>query len=194
MLTLTLQTSPYIIDGDSDNRNVEYDTIELMTSFFTVMGFNLSSEVIEDVWDLYPIINNTDLYYTIFGKYDRIISEVLLDCYSYYIAKSYSTVYGWYFDVPPSYHAQENPYLFAGGTGTGGSSSYAINATLSYYMKTYLVNFALGNINAQASEVPTWSAVGNVDMINLELGNDNVGMISDPTDTDRCAFWQTNVS
>lgn len=126
----TPTTSPFIIDGDPDNRDVSYDTKDLMTSFFGGMGFNLTSAVIDQVFELYPLINNTDLYYTIFGKYDRILSEVLLDCYSYYISNAYSTSYGWYFDVAPAYHAQENPYLFAGGTGTGGSSSLPINATL----------------------------------------------------------------
>lgn len=190
----TPTTSPYIIDGSSDIRDVSYDTKDLMTSFFSDAGFNLSSEVIDQAWEVYPLINDTDIYYTIFGKYDRIYSETIFDCNLYFIGKAYDTVYGWYFDVPPSYHAQENPYLFAGGTGTGGSSSYAINSTLSYYMKSYLTNFVMGDINAMADEIPTWSVAGD-DMYDLELGNDNVGMISDPKNkAERCAFWQTNIS
>ena len=181
---------PYIIDGNSDIRDMSYDTKALMTSFFALEGFNLSSSVVDQVWDLYPTINNTDLYYTIFGKYDRILSEVLLDCYSYYMSKAYSTAYNWYFDVAPGYHAQENPYLFAGGTGTGGSSSLPINATLSNYMKTYLVNFVKGDINGTPT-IPTWAAFGTAGQA-LELGSTNVGMISDPANNDRCAFWETN--
>ena len=191
----TPTTSPYIIDGSADVRNMTYDTKDLMISFFEGEGFNLSSEVIDEVWSLYPTINNTEMYYTIFGKYDRILSEVLFDCYHYYMSQAYDTVYGWYFDVPPSYHAQENPYLFAEGTGTGGSSSYAINATLSLYMKTYLVNFVKGDINADES-IPEWQPYSTASQ-NLELGDSNVGMIdinNDPANNPRCVFWQTNLS
>jgi len=174
---------------------MSYDTIDLMTSFFPSEGFNLSTETIQEVWDLYPTINNTDLYYTVFRKYDRLLSEVLLDCCSYYISTSYPTVYGWYFDVPPSYHAQENPYLFAGGTGTGGSSSHAINATLEAYMKNYLVNFVKGDINAgNETTIPViWEPYATAKG-NIELGNGDVGMIADSSSNERCVFWETNTS
>lgn len=187
--------SPYIIDGDSNIRNMSYDTKDLMTSFFTTVGWNLTTEVIDQVWDIYPTINNTDLYYTIFGKYDRIYSEALFDCNTLYIADSYDKVYGWYFNVPPSYHAQENPYLFAGGTGSGSSNAYTMNATLSEYMKNWLVGFTMGDINWKSSEgVPVWEEVGD-DYLDIELNNDGVGMVSDVLDKSvRCAFWETNLS
>ncbi|RDW75230.1 hypothetical protein BP6252_06372 [Coleophoma cylindrospora] len=188
----TPTVSPYIIDSSSDIRNMTYDTEAQMETFFTEIGFTLNTSQINEAWSLYPTINNTDLYYTMFGKYDRIASELMFDCYSYYMSNAYSVVYGWYFDVPPSYHAQENPYLFAEGTGTGGSSSYAINATLSTYMKTYLVSFTMGNINTDSS-IPTWEPY-SIAQQNIELGDTNVGMIADPSNNDRCVFWQTNSS
>lgn len=63
-------------------------------------------------------------------------------------------------------------------------------ATLSEYMKTYLVNLAKGDINADKS-IPTWEAY-SVASQNIELGDDNVGMIADPSNNARRVFWETN--
>lgn len=187
----TPATSPYIIDGDSDIRNMTFDTKELMASFFEGLGFNLSYTVLDRFWEFYPAINNTSLYYNMFGKYDKILSEVLLDCYSLHLSQAYDTVYGWYFDESPSYHAQENPYLFAGGTGTGGIADN-INGTLSFYMKSWLVNFVKGDINGNTG-IPTWEAY-SVSQQNIELGSDNVGIIDDPSNNEHCMYMQTKLS
>lgn len=87
--------SPYIINGTGDIRDVSYDTIAQMRIFFDSIGFNFTDSVLDEIWELYPMINNTDIYYTIFGKYDKIMSDLEFNCNTYYLATAYSTVYEW---------------------------------------------------------------------------------------------------
>ncbi|RDW61504.1 hypothetical protein BP5796_11396 [Coleophoma crateriformis] len=186
-------TSPYIINGDSNIRNMTYDTEAQMIDFFTTMGFHLNSSVIDEAWNLYPTINNTDMYYTIFGKYDHIYTEALFSCNSYYLETAYTSVNGWYFDIWPGYHAQENPYLFVGGSGSGATSQYTINSTVSTFMKSYVVNFVMSaDVNA-GGIAPEWDLY-SVAQQNIELGSTNVGMIADPMTNDRCVWWQSHMA
>lgn len=145
--------------------------------------------------DLYPPVYNGTYRYT--SAIDRIsfaISNFLVTCNTYYLAKTMASSYGYIFQVPPGLHGQDIAYTFFNGDNTTLNEGAFVNSTVATAFQRYLTSFAMTGLPV-AEGVPDFVMYG---------GNSSISSISsqvffipdlgehivDPGATEEiCQFW-----
>jgi cholinesterase len=122
------------------------------------------------------------------GRQAFLTSETVISCLTYYLNKAFvGRAYSYIFTTPPAMHGQELYYVFYNGQSTD-VFYRPINVTLAHIMQDYWINFArFGNPNAKG--LPYFSRWGN-DSSLQQLSLADIGPTRDPTDNERCRWWQ----
>jgi cholinesterase len=123
-------------------------------------------------------------YNTPLGRQTLLTSETVINCLTYTVNKAFKgKTYSYVFSAPPALHGQELYYVFYNGQETD-VFFRPLNVTLARTMQDYWINFAVnGDPNGDA--LPKWEMGEGVQELSLE----RVGMMEDPLDEERCAWW-----
>jgi cholinesterase len=131
---------------------------------------------------------NVNGYDNALGRQALLTSDTVLDCLTYYVNKAFrGRAYSYIFTTPPAMHGQELYYVFYNGQATD-VFFRPINVTLAHMMQRYWINFAQsGNPNAEGLPLfSQWGKDSNVQQLSLA----DVGPTLDPTNNERCRWWQ----
>ncbi|KAJ5261063.1 hypothetical protein N7478_011658 [Penicillium angulare] len=144
---------------------------------------------------LYPAVYNGSYPYT--NSLERtafLIQESIFECNTEYLDWAYDAkTFAYEFSVPPALHGQDTLYTFynKGKQGNqGGLSGLDVhNETIAFVMQDYFTSFAQSGIPSSALG-PTFKRYG-AERAMLDIGNETIRSIRDPTSASRCRFWQT---
>jgi len=162
-----------------------------MTEILYPPEINTTGNVLED----YDPMNSKYLtvtgYNTALGRQTLLTSESIITCLTYHVNKAFrGQTYTYLFTVPPALHGQELYYVFYNEQSTD-VFFRPINVTLAHIVQEYWINFALsGDPNGEG--LPYFAKWGNNSSAQgLSLAD--VGPTDDPTDNDRCRWWQLSL-
>jgi hypothetical protein len=131
---------------------------------------------------------NVNGYNTGHGRQALLTSETVITCLTYYVNKAFKgKAHSYIFTVPPALHGQELYYVFYNGQASD-VFYQPMNVTVAHMMQDYWLNFARsGNPNGKG--LPYFSKWGNNSTLQ-SISLAGVGPTRDPTDNDRCRWWQ----
>ena len=162
---------------------------ELLTQQFPSIHKNVL-DYIEDVLDP-PVYNGSYGYTNSVERVAVAISELIFECNTDYLNLAFQNqTYAYEFSVPPALHGDDVAYTFftSSGNATVDDQSVA-NVTVAMVMQDYFTSFA--QCGAPKSPLgPKFMRYGAEGML-LNLGNNTIQPMRDPTNNPRCRFWQT---
>jgi cholinesterase len=127
-------------------------------------------------------------YTNTFGRQTLLTSEAVISCLTYQVNKAFKgQAYNYLFTTPPALHGQELYYVFYNEQSTD-VFFRPINVTLAHSMQEYWINFAQSG-DPNGDGLPYFGKYGqNSSAQGLSLAD--IGPTEDPTDNDRCRWWQ----
>ena len=135
---------------------------------------------------LYPSpVDSTNLPYTDgVGRGALTLSDLCFQCNTDYVNRAYNhSTYAYRFSIVPGLHAQDLAYTFFNGNG-----STVANVTVALILQDYITSFAKTGVPL-SSLGPKFNMHGP-DSLVLNLGQDSITTIRDPTANERCRWWQ----
>ncbi|RAL00045.1 alpha/beta-hydrolase [Aspergillus ibericus CBS 121593] len=131
-----------------------------------------------------PIYNGSRGYRDAVGRASSVTADYGYQCNNYYLNEAYrGSTYAYLFDVSPGLHEDDLQYTFY-----DGDPSKSVNATVAWALQDYITSFAMNGV-PQSKIGPEFKRYGpNRTM--LDLGETGITEIRDPTDQERCRWWQ----
>ncbi|KAJ5206443.1 Carboxylesterase type B [Penicillium cf. griseofulvum] len=142
------------------------------------------SDYVLDV--LYPPVYDGSYGYTdSIARTAITISDLIFRCNTDYLNRAfYGETYAYEFSIPPALHGQDVSYTFF----NKGAEGIA-NVTVALAMQDYFTSFV--QHGAPKSQLgPVFRRHGK-DAQLIGIGNHTIQPIQDPTNSERCRFWQT---
>ncbi|OJJ70231.1 hypothetical protein ASPBRDRAFT_56931 [Aspergillus brasiliensis CBS 101740] len=154
----------------------------LVGEAFTNFGPNLTDYITNDLYP--PVYNGSYDYKSPVWRADLLFSEAYFTCSTNALSRALpNQTYPYMFSVFPALHSMDSSYVWY-----DGSSSAVGNATIAYMMQDYIIGFIKDGIPSSTVGPPfqPWSVSGSV----LNIDTSGVAEMKDPTDNERCRFWQ----
>lgn len=131
-----------------------------------------------------PVFNRSRGYHDAVGRASSVIADYGYQCNNYYLNQVYrGATYAYLFDVSPGLHEDDVQYTFY-----DGDPSKHVNATVAYVLQDYITSFAMEGV-PRSKIGPEFTPYGpNRTM--MDLGGTGIKPIRDPTDRERCGWWQ----
>ena len=145
--------------------------------------------------ELYPPIFNNKSYYGYNDTTSRLatlLADRSIVCNPYFLMKAFGVdnSYSYLFEVGPSLHGEETPYMFYDYGPTEDAYGFGlVNGTVAQVLQDWVLNFAVtGNPNGVS--VPSIPVYGGNRAMGL-LSDKGLGSVApDPAGVERCEFWQ----
>lgn len=136
-----------------------------------------------------PVLDGTYGYTTQFERSDKIVSEAIFTCNTFFLGKAYKNeTYSYLFNLPPALHGQDVAYTFYDGSGVSPSPLGVKNTTVAVAMQEWFTSFAMNGkpVAPGIREFRMYGPDANV----LELAATSINEIIDPNANERCNWWQ----
>lgn len=121
------------------------------------------------------------------------ISDADIQCNTDYLNRAYKNqTYAYEFSLPPALHGQDILYTFFDNDTSTISSDLGVsvtNITVAHVMQDWFASFTHGG-TPKSSLAPTFPQYGDQGYL-MNIGNDTIAPMRDPTNNPRCHFWQT---
>ena len=174
-------------------------TNDVFNEYITEFFLNANASTISYITDvLYPnILDGSHGYTTQLERVSLVMAEHIYTCSTSDLATAYKgATFNYEFAVPPGTHASDVPYTYF--NGTLNANPKVKNATIALDLQGFITNFVkTGNPNGDAAadhakDVPMFQAYGT-DAGVLKLNISGVGRVPDPSNNDRCRWWQLGI-
>ncbi|PYI03941.1 alpha/beta-hydrolase [Aspergillus sclerotiicarbonarius CBS 121057] len=131
-----------------------------------------------------PVFNGSRGYHDAVGRASSVTADYGYQCNNYYLNEAYEgETYAYLFDVSPGLHEDDVQYTFY-----DGDPSKRVNATVAWALQDYITSFAMDGV-PRSTIGPEFTPYGpNRTM--MDLGGTGIKTIRDPTDRERCKWWQ----
>jgi carboxylesterase type B len=155
-----------------------------------------SPEILNSIeTDYYPPIFDNKSYYGYNDTTSRLatlLGDRSIVCNVYYLLEAFgfNNTHAYLFDIGPSLHAEETPYMFYADGPTKDAYGYGlVNGTVAHVLQDWVINFAVTG-NPNGASVPYVPVYGQNRSMGL-LSDKGLGLVvPDPAGAERCEFWQ----
>ncbi|KAF5856567.1 hypothetical protein ETB97_007124 [Aspergillus alliaceus] len=154
----------------------------LVGEAFPNFGSDLTSHITSNLYP--PVYNGSYSYKSPVRRADLLFSEAYFTCSTNALSRALpNQTYPYLFSVYPALHSSDSSYVWY-----DGSSSAVGNATIAYMMQDHISSFIRNGTPVSTIGPPfrSWSVSRSV----LDIDTSSVTEMKDPTDNERCRFWQ----
>ncbi|KAI9055325.1 hypothetical protein LZ554_000285 [Drepanopeziza brunnea f. sp. 'monogermtubi'] len=134
------------------------ESIELFSLLFPGANESTISTIVDDLYP--PVYNGTYGYKNAIDRTSLAVSNFLVTCNSYYLAKTLPSSYGYIFQAPPGLHGQDIAYTFFNGDNSTLNEGAVVNTTVATAFQRYLTSFAMTGLPV-AEGVPDFTMYGD---------------------------------
>lgn len=190
-----------IFTGHNTNEGLIFadPSVQNMTAFNAYLA-GAAPDATQQIHDLlemqlYPPIFNNRSYYGYNDTTSRLatlLADRSIVCNVYFLLKAFgvNASHAYLFDIGPSLHGEETPYVFYNDGPTADIyGAGLVNGTVAHVLQDWVLNFAVtGKPNgATVPYLPVYGANRSMAL----LSDQGVGLVAtDPAGLERCGFWQ----
>jgi carboxylesterase type B len=132
-----------------------------------------------------PVYDGSHGYKDSIERTSLSIADLIFRCNTDYLSRAfYGDIYAYEFSIPPALHGQDVAYTFF----NKGAEGIA-NVTVALAMQDYFTSFI--QHGAPKSQLGPVFKMRGKDAQLVKIGNHTIQPVQDPTDSERCRFWQT---
>lgn len=180
-----------LIFTSPDARNGSW-VVDLLKEYYPSIPSNVTDYITKVLYP--PVYDGCYGYKSALERADVLVSDLIFVCNTDYLNRAYQNqTYAYEFSIPPAVHGQDVLYTFySNGSGGLDFSDYGIavtNVTVADVMQDYFTSFVQTG-TPKSSRGPIFRKHGYRGQL-MNIGNNTISPKRDPTNNQRCRFWQT---